>query len=162
MVTAELQQEKNEKKISYAEWLECMDCGQIFREGMFPVKEFFLTYDALHNLGARCIYCYNLKSSYPCPVEWFIDTADRLEHENEIKAFVDLYMEEIPHSYFTDNKYRLVVKVEYQIITQFAMFLLLELLEKDGMKCGELVSTYQNQHWQFTVDFADHERIFTR
>lgn len=152
-----------ETKISYAETFVCIDCGETFRIGMNPETDMYLNTEQNAMFGGhRCIFCYNLKSSAPCPVEWFVAVADRLEHENEIKAFVNLYVGEIEHSFFTDQKYRLVVQFDYQLLSERNIIQLTQTLEKDGMRCGEICSTYQHRYWQFTVDFADHEREFIR
>jgi hypothetical protein len=146
-------------KISYAETFDCIDCGQVFRKGMDPETDMYLNAEENKLYGGhRCIYCYNLKSSYPCPVEWFIEVADRLEHENEIKAFLDLYIT-FPYSTYTDQKYRFAVQIDRQIVSETEICVLRSQLVKDGMKCGEIFGEY---YWHFTVDFADHERMFTR
>lgn len=146
-------------KISYSETFVCIDCKQTFRIGMDPETDMYLNSE--ENIlfgGHRCIFCYNLKSSAPCPVEWFVDVADRLEHENEIKAFLELYIP-VPYDTYTDQRYRLTVKINKDEISEAKLCMLTDIMRRDGLNCGEIGGAY---YWHFTVDFADHEREFTR
>jgi len=145
---------------------QCIDCKEEYRSGMDVETNMYLDPEDNNTYGGhRCVYCYNKKTKFPVEPDWFIQVADRLEHEAEIEEFVNLYLSEmlpnVQYSYYTNHKYQLVLRVFESHQFSLANFVrCMEKLRKDGMCIGE--STGSNGYWYTVIDFQDHTRVFTR
>lgn len=137
----------------------CVTCENDMRDGfaakVVPIEN--------GKIGHMCIYCYNEISKTPMNTKIFLERADRMDHEKEIKEIVDVYIEDelgtVLHTYSTDFLLRLVVRFERCIKepSEAELIKFRAKLIRDGMKCGELQFFSK---WQFTVDFQDNKRQF--
>lgn len=148
---------------------KCIDCKEEYRSGMDVETDMYLNpKDNDAYSGHRCVYCYNKKLINPANAvdpQWFIQVADRLEHEAEIEEFVNLYFSEmlpkVQYSYYTNHKYQLTVHIMAQWpIGEGDIAHFFSTLKQDGMSVGELRGVQGN--WHTEVDFQDHTSVFTR
>jgi hypothetical protein len=89
---------------------------------------------------------------------WFIAVANRLEHEEEIKEAVELYIPKgLFHEYATNAQYELVIRFYMDWDGRIEAMRLRDKLVNDGFICSE------ERRGSFTVNFSGkYERHFRR
>lgn len=127
----------------------CSDCKNSYRLGMnVEVNSLISPY--------LCVYCHNKASRHTINPQDCIERADRLEHEESIKEFAELYVENLEHFYYTNAEYQLTIKFPASVNLVDILEIHLK-LKADGMRVGNIE---KYNHSFFTIDFKDHERVF--